>query len=134
MLLSEDEWLAALYPGQVRSLDDYVRFSGLLGPLLKGHVQNILATGTDVVMDFPANTVAQRGWFRRLVSEIGALHEMIYLDTSEDICLRQIARRRREQPERASFDTEHVFHRVTRHFEEPSSDEGLNVRTITRHA
>ena len=60
VLLSEDEWLESLYPNKVRSLDDYIKYSNLIKPQIKKLVQSILATGTDVVMDFPANTISQR--------------------------------------------------------------------------
>jgi hypothetical protein len=96
------------------------------------HVQNILRTGTNVVMDFPANTVSQRKWFKTIFSETNAPHELIYLNISDVICLKQIAQRRIEQPERASFDTEEVFHHVTSFFEEPSTAEGFNIQRIER--
>jgi predicted kinase len=130
VLISEDEWLASLYPGQIASFEDYIKFSSQLKPLVKSHVQNILCSGTNVVMDFPANTVSQRKWFRAIVSEIDAPHELIYLNTSEEICLKQIAQRCIERPERAKFDTEEVFHHVTSFFEEPSAEEGLNIKRI----
>lgn len=133
VLISEDEWLAALYPDQIASFEDYIKFSGRLKPLVKSHVQNILCSGTSVVMDFPANTVSQRQWFKAIVAEIDAPHELNYLDTSEEICLEQIAQRRIERPERAKFDTEDVFHYVTSFFEEPSAEEGLNIKRIERN-
>ena len=133
VLISEDEWLASLYPGQIASFEDYIKFSGLLKPLVKSHVQNILCSGTNVVMDFPANTVSQRKWFKAIVSEIDAPHELIYLNTSEEICLNQIAQRCNERPERAKFDTEEVFRHVTSFFEEPSAEEGLNIKRIERN-
>lgn len=130
VLISEDEWLELLYPGQITSFEDYLKFSRQLKPLVKLHVQSILCTGTDVVMDFPANTVSQRKWFKILFSEINAPHELIYMNISNEICLKQIVQRRIEQPERVSFDTEEVFHHVTSFFEEPSADEGLNIKRI----
>ena len=130
VLISEDEWLESLYPGQITTFDDYLKFSRQLKPLVTSHVQKILRTGTDVVMDFPANTVSQRKWFKTLCSEINAPHELIYINISEEICLNQIAQRRIEQPERASFDTEEVFHHVTKFFEEPGENEGFNIKLI----
>ena len=41
-----------------------IRISCPLRPLVKSHVQQILLTGTDVVLDFPANTLKQRAWFK----------------------------------------------------------------------
>ncbi|WP_321369500.1 ATP-binding protein [uncultured Desulfuromusa sp.] len=133
VLISEDEWLESLYPGEIKKISDYLKFSRRLKPLLTRHVQNILRIGTDVVMDFPANTVSQRKWFKALYSEINAPHELIYLHVSNEICLNQIAQRRIEQPERALFDTEEVFYHVTNFFEEPRADEGFNIKRIDRN-
>jgi len=132
VLICEDEWLEALYPGQIRTFDDYLQFSRQLKPLVTSLVQKILRTGTDVVMDFPANTVSQRNWFKTLCSEINAPHELIYFDLSDEMCLSQIAQRRIEQPGRAAFDTEEFFHHITTFFEAPGENEGLNIKRIER--
>lgn len=60
VLISEDHWLSALFPDQIFRIEDYVRLSNLIKPLVKSLVQGILKSGANVVMDFPANTVAQR--------------------------------------------------------------------------
>lgn len=52
VLLSEDDWLAAHYPNQINSFNDFIKFSALIKPFIKSHVQLILNTGTNVVMDF----------------------------------------------------------------------------------
>lgn len=127
VLLSEDEWLSSLYPNQISSFDDYLKFSSQLKPLVKKHVQNILSVGTDVVMDFPANTRNLRKWFMAVASEVNANHQLIFLNLNNEQCLHQIAQRRKEQPERAAFDTEAVFIHVTKFFEEPEASEGLNI-------
>ncbi|HHH53179.1 MAG TPA: ATP-binding protein [Bacteroidetes bacterium] len=134
VLLSEDEWLATLYPNQISSFKDYLKFSAQLRPLVRSHVQNILSTGTNVVMDFPANTIRQRLWFKELALEIDSYYELIYLKISEEICLQRIAQRRIEQPERAAFDTEEVFNQVTKFFEEPSDSEDLIASQVTKNA
>ena len=132
VLISEDEWLELLYPGQISTFEDYLKFSGQLKPLVTKHVQNILRTGTNVIMDFPANTVSQRKWFKTIFFEINAPHELVYLNVSDEICLKQIAQRRIEQPERASFDTEESFHHVTSFFDEPRTDENFNIQRLDR--
>ncbi len=76
---------------------------------MRKHVKNILSVGTDVVMDFPANTQKQRKWFFDMMSDVNASHQLIFLNLNNEQCLRQIAQRRNEQPERANFDTEAVF-------------------------
>lgn len=130
VLLSEDEWLAAHYPDQIHDFNDYLRFSALIKPFVKTHVQTILQTGANVIMDFPANTTKQRAWFKVLCAEVGCENQLIFLDLSDEQCLAQIAKRRTENPERAEFDTEAMFHQVTQYFEPPSEDEGLAITRI----
>lgn len=127
VLLSEDEWLASLYPNKILSLDDYINYSNRLKPPIKNLVQSILSSGTDVVMDFPANTSAQRKWFRHIFSEIQAPHELVYIDLSNECCLKQIEKRRIQQPERAATDTKAMFEAVTKHFENPQPEEEFNI-------
>jgi len=127
VLLSEDEWLESLYPNKVRSLEDYIKYSNQLKPQIKKLVQSILTTGTDVVMDFPANTVSQRDWFREIYTEVNAPHNLVYLDIPNEICLKQIAKRRIEKPERSRTDTVEMFEAVTKFFTEPTSGEGFNI-------
>ncbi|MFK3870117.1 AAA family ATPase [Pseudoalteromonas rhizosphaerae] len=132
VLISEDDWLATLYPDQIKSFEDYINYSGLLRSLLKVHVQNILQAGATVVMDFPANTKKQRAWLKSLATEIQANIEFTYLKVSNELCLQQIARRCIEQPNRAAFDTEAVFNHVTQYFEEPSDSEFYNIKVIDK--
>jgi predicted kinase len=134
VLLSEDEWLSSLYPNRIKTLADYIEYSGLLKPQMKRLVQSILASGANVVMDFPANTIQQREWFKAIFSEIQAPHELVYIDQSNEICLEQIAKRRVEQPERAATDTEEIFVLVTKYFVAPTSDEGFNTTVISVNA
>ena len=84
-----------------------------------------------MVMDFPANTILQREWFKSIFSEIQAAHELIYIDRPDDICLGQIAKRRIEQPQRAETDTEEMFELVTKYFVAPTPDEGFNTTVIS---
>lgn len=134
VLIAEDEWLGSLYPNQILTLEDYVRFSTLLKPQVKKLVQAILQTGTDVVMDFPANTISQRAWLKSIFIEIGAPHALFYINASNERCLRHIEKRRLEQPERAKTDTKEMFEAVTQYFQAPESHEGFNVTTIDGNA
>ena len=86
-------------------------------------MQQILLRGNNVVLDFPANTLKQRAWFKKIASEIVAKHQLIYLDVDDKTCVEHIAKRRVEQPERAAFDTEEMFHHVTKYFEAPEESE-----------
>ncbi|MFT5759949.1 MAG: putative kinase [Alteromonadaceae bacterium] len=130
VLISEDNLLSSLYPNQINSFEDYLRYSALLKPFIKLHVQNILQTDTNVVMDFPANTINQRQWFCTLCQEIEAEYQLIYLNVTNEKCLAQISKRCIEQPERMLFDNETVFNQVTKFFEAPSALENLNIVDI----
>lgn len=132
VFISEDDWLSTLYPDTINTFDDFIKHSNLLKPLIRNHAINILQTGTNVVMDFPANTKRQRAWFKQLVAETTAQVELFYLKASDVVCLQQIAQRQTEQPDRAAFDTEEVFHHVTKFFEEPDESEGLYIKRTYR--
>lgn len=131
--ISEDTWLSTLYPEKIRSFDDYLHYSALLRPLIKTHVTDILTTGTDVVLDFPTNTIHQRKWYKTLVSEANAKNLLIYLRVSDERCLKQIEKRCSEQPERAIYDTESMFHEVTKYFQAPHEDEGFTLQILERN-
>lgn len=127
VLISEDDWLASLYPNQISSLAEYVKYANRLKPEIKKLVQSILLTGSNVVMDFPANTLGQRDWLRSIYTEIEAPHQLIYIDKPDEICLLQLEKRRREQPQRSATDTAQMFHQVTKYFEAPTDKEGFNL-------
>ena len=134
VLLSEDEWLASVYPNKISSLNDYIEYSNLLKPHIKKLVQSMLSAGTNVVMDFPANTLSQRDWFRSIFSEIEAPHNLIYIDLPNADCLKQIEKRRKEQPERSATDTPDMFEQVTKYFMAPIPDEGFNLIAVAKSA
>ena len=131
VLLSEDEWLSALYPNQITSLEDYIKYSKQLKPQIKRLVQSILSTGTNVVMDFPANTIAQRHWFKQIFTEVNAPHQLVFIDVPDEVCVKQIEKRRKEQPERAATDTVEMFEQVSKYFVAPMDDEGFEINKVS---
>ncbi len=130
VLLSEDEWLESLYPNKIASIEDYIKYSNRLKPQIKKLVQSILGSGTDVIMDFPANTMRQREWFRKIFTEIQAPHELIYIESSNEICIKRIKKRALDQPERAATDTVEMFEQVTKYFVEPGEEEGFKITKL----
>ena len=132
ILLSEDEWLSSIYPEEIKSFKDYINYSSRLKPLLQRHVQSILNSGVSVVMDFPGNTENQRAWFKVIFSEHDIPHKLVYLETSDQLCLKQLEQRRKSHPERAHFDTEDVFLQVSSYFQPPSEEEGFNIELVSR--
>jgi predicted kinase len=131
ILLSEDDWLSVLYPEEIHDFDDYLKYSSRMRPLIEKHVRSLLKSGLSVIMDFPGNTLKQRKWFKDIISKDNLPHRLIYLQASDQSCLERISKRITDSPERASFDTEEVFHQVTRHFQAPSKEEGFNIEYIT---
>ena len=125
--ISEDEWLSSHYPEDIKSFEDYLLYSQRIKPFVKSHIQQLLKIGLTVVLDFPGNTSKQREWLLSLSNEVNCEHELIFLNVSDEVCLSQIAKRGKEQPERTKFDTPEVFHEVTKYFESPAEDEGLNI-------
>ncbi len=134
VLISEDEWLTALFPGEINDFKDYINYSSRLKPVLGILVEKMLLVGTTVVLDFPGNTRKQRAWFKDIYLEHGISHELYYVVADDGICLAQLKQRQKEQPERAQFDTEEVFRMVTGHFEPPTDAEGFNVEIVERVA
>jgi predicted kinase len=55
-----------------------------------------LSKGICVVLDFPANTKAQRAWFRELFERANAEHELHFVDASNALCKRQLKERSKD--------------------------------------
>ena len=126
LLLNEDQWLSRLYPEQIKSVADYVRCArqirGVLGPL----VVDVLTAGVGVVLDFPANTVADRQWLRGLADTAKVPHCLHYLEVDDDTCrVRLHARNALAEHEFAASDAE--FDLITRYFQVPDVGEGLEI-------
>jgi predicted kinase len=126
ILLSEDTWLAQLYPGEILSIADYLRCAqrirGVLGPL----VINLLESGVNVVLDFPANTLANREWLLGLAQAAKVPHRLHYLELDDATCRARLhARNAWGDHDFAATDAE--FDLITRHFCVPSEAEGLVI-------
>lgn len=127
VLISEDAWLAALYPVQIKTPKDYKTYAELLKPPLKELAQSCLQAGVDVVMDFPANTRDQRKWLKSIADDVSAPHQLYVLDVDDETCLTRIAVRAQAEPHRAQTDTREVFYAMKPYFTFPEDDEGVNV-------
>lgn len=126
ILLSEDTWLAQLYPGEILSIADYLRCAqrirGVLGPL----VINLLESGVNVVLDFPSNTLANREWLLGLAQAAKVPHRLHYLELDDATCRARLhARNAQGDHDFAATDAE--FDLITRHFCVPSEAEGLVI-------
>lgn len=126
VLLSEDTWLTALYPGQIIQLTDYIEKSRLLKSALELHLVTLLQKGITLVLDFPANTPEQRRWLKGLAEQAGCSYCCHVLDVSDEECKRRLAARNLsgENPFTTSAEQ---FDLITAHFSYPSEEEGLVI-------
>ncbi|MGR2679683.1 AAA family ATPase [Chromobacterium haemolyticum] len=126
VLISEDEWLAQLYPGEIRTMTDYVRRSQSLKQALTAHIAALLRQGLSVVLDMPANTLDSRRWMRELIDASGAAHQLHLLDVSDEACKARLRQRNAKGSHPFSV-SEAEFDHITRYFVPPSPQEGFNV-------
>jgi len=128
ILLSEDQWTAALWPGELTSLDAYLDRTSRLKSVLGPHVTALLKAGLTVVMDFPANTPKQRAWLRSLFEDAGAAHVLHFLDVDDAVCKARL-RARNAAGQHAYAPSEAEFDLFTRYFAPPGPDERFNLMT-----
>lgn len=129
VLINEDKLLATLYPGEIQSVADYVRCTTKLRSAIQPLVEDILAAGSSVVLDFPANTLASRSWMKTIITNTSASHCLHFLDVSDEECKRRL-NRRNEEATHQFRTSEAEFDQITQFFTPPTNDEGFNVQRI----
>jgi predicted kinase len=127
VLLVQDDLLDALFPGEITDVPGFARCSARLRNALAPHVCALLARGMSVVLDFPANTLAQRAWFRGLFERANVEHELHFVDASDAVCKRQLEERSQGLAPGTPWTTEADFEAITVYFRPPSEDEHFNV-------
>lgn len=130
VLISEDAWLARLYPDEIHSVADYVRCAARLRTAMAPHVEGLLRAGLSVVLDFPANTVANRAWMRGIIDRSGAAHQLHVLDVPDETCRARLRHRNAAGGhDFAASDAD--FDIISSYFVAPAADEGFNIRRYT---
>ena len=126
ILISEDHWNANLFHAELKTLEDYARYSRRLRNAMGPHVVSLLRIGVSAVLDFPANGVETRRWMRGIFEEADAANELHFLDVSDEVCKQRL--RERNAADKHPFQTgEADYDRFTSYFTPPSPDEGFNV-------
>ncbi|WP_071676077.1 AAA family ATPase [Nioella nitratireducens] len=126
VVLSEDEWLPLLYPDELLTIPDYVRYSNRLKKVVGPLVRDLLAAGMSVVLDFPANTVEQRHWMKQLADSTDAPHTLHHLDVPDEVCRARLKARNAEGAHPFEV-TDEQFEKITSHFVPPSAREGFRM-------
>jgi predicted kinase len=90
---------------------------------LRARLLELVAAGTDVVLDFSFWSRRMRDDYRRLLEPTGVLPETIYLATDRETVLDRIRTRRGSHPDDYVL-TEELAARYFDHFEPPTPDEG----------
>jgi predicted kinase len=126
VLISEDHWTSHLFADELKTLEDYGRCSARLRAAMAPHVVALLKAGISVVLDFPANTLANRRWMHDIAADAGVAHELHYLDVPDEVCKRRL-RERNASGEHPFQTTDADYDLFTSYFVAPSADEGLNI-------
>ncbi|VEB97608.1 Predicted kinase [Cedecea lapagei] len=126
ILVSEDSWLAALYGEQMQSVADYVACSNKLKNALTPHLISLLQNGLSVVLDFPANTLANRQWMKTVIDQAGVDNRLHYLDVPDEVC-RERLRARNSSGTHDFAATDAQFDLITRYFVAPEEREGFTI-------
>ncbi|WP_127112009.1 AAA family ATPase [Shimia sediminis] len=126
--LSEDTLLAALYEGEMKNVSDYVRNSARLRAGLTNHVVSLLQAGTNVVLDFAANTADQRAWMIEIVKSAKCQHLLHFLDVPDEVCRARLKARNVSGDHPFSV-TDEQFNWITAHFLAPDPSEGFIIRS-----
>lgn len=128
--LSEDDMLSTLYPNEIHDINDYKTYSIRIKPFVLTLVKQLIDSGLTVVMDFPANTLKQRAWFKNIINETGVQSSLIYVKASDELCIKHILKRRKEAPHRHRFDNEEMFYKISAYFEPPTEKEGFQIDVV----
>ncbi|ABV67399.1 conserved hypothetical protein [Aliarcobacter butzleri RM4018] len=127
ILLSEDEILKKLYPNEIKTIEDYIKYSSRLKNMLREHIIELLKKENSVVLDFPANTINQRDWFKKIIEEANIEHEMFYVKRSDEICKNQLKKRNENLSKDEPLIDEATFDAITKYFQEPNDNEDFNI-------
>ncbi len=126
ILMSEDKWLSALYPDQIKTISDYIEMSQQLKSVLEDHIIKLIENGNILILDFPANTAKQRNWLKGLADKAGVASLCHVLMMDDEECKKRLLIRNQSN-ENPFKTTEFEFELITQHFSYPTEDEQLPI-------
>lgn len=126
VIVSEDKWMFPLFGSEMKAVEDYVRYAARLRAAMAPHLVDLLKAGMSVVLDYPANTLANRAWMRSIFEAAGAAHRLHWLDVPDAICRARLHARNAEgEHEFAATDAQ--FDLITSYFVPPTEAEGFEM-------
>jgi predicted kinase len=126
VIVSEDQWLFHLFGAEMATVEDYVRCAAKLRAAMAPHVVDLLKAGMSVVLDYPANTLANRAWMKGVAEEAGVPHQLHWLDVPDEVCKARMRARNAASAHEFAPTDEH-FDLITSYFVPPSAAEGLQI-------
>ena len=126
VIISEDKWMAPLFGHELKEVADYVRLAPRLRAAMGPHVVDLLKAGMSVVLDYPANTLANRAWMKGIANEAGVAHRLHWLDVPDEVCKARM-RARNEAGAHDFAPSDEQFDQITAYFVPPSAEEGLEI-------
>jgi len=127
VLISEDDWLATLYAGEITDIAEYLKYSEKLKVLITEHISQLLSLGMSIILDFPANTIEQRKWLLEIINKNQTSHLLHYIVASDELCKKQLKQRSKKMPKGSAFTTDSEFDYITKYFQPPGESEGFEM-------
>ena len=132
VLVSEDAWLATLFPGEITSVAEYLDRSAEFRKAIAPHIIKLLQNGTSVVLDFGGNTPKERMSVRSLCKPYVARLVLHYVKASDEFCKSQLQNRHEELPVGAQRTSDAEFDEITKRFTPPESSEKFETVEYSR--
>lgn len=126
ILISEDVWLSTLYRDEQRTVAEYARNSRRLREVMGSHIEALVRAGLSVVLDFPANTIANRQWMRGLFEKAGVAHRLHFIDMPDAVCKARLRQRNAAGTHEFTV-SDAEFDEITSYFVPPSAAEGFET-------
>ena len=118
--------MAPLFGEELKEVADYVRLSARLRAAMAPHVADLLRAGVSVVLDYPANTLANRAWMKGIAEAAGVAHLLHWLDVPDEVCRARMHARNAGGGHEFAPTDEH-FDLITSYFVPPTAEEGLEI-------
>ncbi len=126
-MVSEDAWLATLFPGEITSFAEYLDRSAHFRKAIAPHITRLLQNGTSVVLDFGGNAPKERTWVRSLCKPYEARIVLHHVKATDEFCKKQLQEGNEELPLGSQPTSDADFDEITKYFMPPESSEKFEM-------